>query len=171
MRRLGDTRDEARASLPLLILVISQAKYTKTHKENTPTASLHLTALKHKSLGCLSLANYPIAVLLISRRYMSIKLSKVMNTVKHSSPQSIRNKMLASHNELRFNIDLQPGPIAGAHCLSLSRLCPKSLSLCSQASCMHATTSPVAISHCIVPLQPALLSLLPLALPFHDIAP
>ena len=55
--RHGDTGDEVRSSLPLLILVISQAKYTKDTQRNTPTASLHPTALKHKSLSCVSLAN------------------------------------------------------------------------------------------------------------------
>src|SRR5271154_1989668 len=105
---------------------------------------------------------------------MSIKLSKVMNTVKHSSPQSIHNKLLASHNKLCFNIDLQPGPITGAHCPFLEPTLSTSLSFCSQVSSivMHDHyCPPVAISHCTVPLQPDLLSLLPLILPSHDIAP
>src|SRR5271155_3169734 len=80
---------------------------------------------------------------------MSIKLSKVMNTVKHSSPQSIHNKLLTSHNELRFNIDLQPGPIVGAHCPFLEpTLSQKSLPL--QPSIMHARYCP---SRCNLPLH------------------
>src|SRR5271154_117536 len=103
---------------------------------------------------------------------MSMKLStRVMNTVKHSSPQSICNKLLASHNELRFNIDLQPGPIVGAHCPFLEPTLSQKVS--PTAAKRHACTllpiplqSPIA-----VPLQPDLQSLLPLALPSHDIAP
>src|SRR2546423_14991314 len=84
---------------------------------------------------------------------MFIKTS--MNTVKHSVPSWTCSQ----------------DPSLASTALFLSRLCTKSLSHRSQASCMHATAHPVAISHCTVPLQPDLLSLLPLAPPSHDIAP
>lgn len=110
-------------------------------KFRTPTASLHLTALKP---GFLS----PSVVELLTAACIS---------------QTV----------LRSNVRLQLGPdIRCQHPLQpFEPTLSTSLSLCTQASCMHATAHSVAISHCIVPLQPDLLSLLPLALPSHDIAP
>jgi len=58
-------------------------------------------------------------------------------------------------------MDVQPGPIAGAHCPFLEPTFYKASPFAAKrhASSCIAATAPVAISYCTVPLQPDILSL------------